>query len=348
MSEEKVVFYDFGEFWLDVTGYRLLKDGVPVQLTHKGFEILHELVSRRDRMLRKEELLNKIWQDCYVEEATLTQHIYMLRKVLQQNGKIYIETVPKSGYRFVAEVEEIIQEKAESKKQIENLYEERPEPIRDIKNDGKNEPEGIKEAEFLTVNDKNPTPKRAKFKMFIPVFTVFVVLAVFAGIFLYLRGGAISPDAKTSGIKTIAVLPFKQIAGKHDEKLGLGMADVLITKLGKGREIEVLPTSAIIRYAGGDVYDLTEVGKNLGADAILTGTIQHDQDLIRVTVQFYNVETRSFLWSEKFDEKVTNIFLLQDSIAERISETLALRVKGSAAQEAGKNYEIVKLNRMMR
>src|SRR5688500_16437007 len=107
MSEEKVIFYDFGDFRLDVVNCRLLKNGAPVQITQKSFEILQELIVKRERMLKKEELLRKVWADCYVEEATLTQHIYMLRKILQQNGRIYIETVPKNGYRFIADVREI-------------------------------------------------------------------------------------------------------------------------------------------------------------------------------------------------------------------------------------------------
>src|SRR5688572_15892339 len=119
MPEEKVIFYDFGDFRLDVVNCRLLKNGIPVQITHKSFEILQKLIEKRDRMLKKEELLSTIWEDCYVEEATLTQHIYMLRKVLQENGKIYIETIPKNGYRFIANVEEINSDSEDLKKQDE-------------------------------------------------------------------------------------------------------------------------------------------------------------------------------------------------------------------------------------
>lgn len=328
MSEEKAVFYDFGEFRLDVLNCRLLKNGVPVQITHKSFEILHELIEKRDRMLKKEELLNKIWSDCYVEEATLTQHIYMLRKVLQQNGNIYIETIPKNGYRFAAQVREILPEtenpgEPESAGQNEFIQQEQ-----------KNSPPT---AEFITGLEKGETLKfqsdepvfskqnPAKKQKFL-LFSGFCVVAVLTGLFFYLRGVNSPPEADSREIKSIAVLPFKHIAEKRDEKLGLGMADVLITKLGKAQNLEVLPTSAIIRYAELDGYELTEVGKNLGVDAVLTGTIQHDEDVIRVTVQFYNVSAQSFLWSEKFDEKITNIFSLQDSISERVSKELALRI----------------------
>lgn len=335
MSEEKVVFYDFGEFRLDVVNCRLLKNGSPVQLTHKSFEILQELIEKRDRMLKKEELLRTIWDDCYVEEATLTQHIYMLRKALQQNGKIYIETFPKNGYRFVADVEEVSFNK----------------------NNGLNEPEKSDREEFSQSNLKtevdaekfeNVKPPQINQRIFkknkpairriAQISAGFCVLAILIGLYFYLRGNNSPPVTKSANVKSIAVLPFKQITAEKDEKLGLGMADVLITKLGNAENLEVLPTSAIIRYAEQDSYNLTEIGKNLGVDAVLSGTIQRDEDIIRVTIQFYNIETQSFLWSEKFDEKLTNIFLLQDSISERISKELALRLKGSPENVSDNNY----------
>ncbi len=335
MSEEKVVFYDFGEFRLDVVNCRLLKNGSPVQLTHKSFEVLHKLIEKRDRMLKKEELLRTIWDDCYVEEATLTQHIYMLRKALQQNGKIYIETFPKNGYRFVADVEEVSFNK----------------------NNGLNEQEKSDREEFSHSNLKteadsekfeNVKPQQISERIFkknkpairriAQISAGLCVLAILIGLYFYLRGNNSPPVTKSANVKSIAVLPFKQIAAEKDEKLGLGMADVLITKLGNAENLEVLPTSAIIRYEEQDSYNLTEIGKNLGVDAVLSGTIQRDEDVIRVTIQFYNIETQSFLWSEKFDEKLTNIFLLQDSISERISKELALRLKGSPESVSDNNY----------
>lgn len=336
MSEEKVIFYDFGEFRLDVVNCRLLKNGVPVPITQKSFEILQELVVKRDRMLKKEELLRKIWADCYVEEATLTQHIYMLRKVLQQNGKVYIETVPKNGYRFIADVREISLLAGDSKKEEET----KPEEI-------------LLDTETSEISEKSEEPNQPQlseakektdgkvgviYKRIAQISTALCLTAILIGVYFYFRGNDPPPAVNPLQIRSVAVLPFKQIADPKDEKLGLGLADVLITKLGKIENLEVLPTSAIIRYAEKDSYNLTDAGKDLGVDAVLSGTIQRDGDVFRVTVQFYNVRTQSFLWSEKFDEKFSNIFLLQDLISERISKELALRLKGNSQNNAEENY----------
>lgn len=336
MPEEKVIFYDFEDFRLDVVNCRLLKNGTPVQLTHKSFEILQKLIEKRDRMLKKEELLSTIWEDSYVEEATLTQHIYMLRKVLQENGKIYIETIPKSGYRFVANVEEINFNPEDLKKQDKPPQSELSANLK-----ADDDSETTKESaaiETLQITEKANKKIKPIYKRIAQISVSIFVLAILIGIYFYQRGNNSPPVTKPPQIRSIAVLPFKQIADEKDEKLGLGMADVLITKLGNVENLEVLPTSAIIRYAENDSYNIREVGKNLGVDAVLSGTIQRDGDVIRVTIQLYNVETQSFLWSEKFDEKFSNIFLLQDSISERISRELALRLKAGSQDISESNY----------
>jgi DNA-binding winged helix-turn-helix (wHTH) protein len=87
----------------------LLCDDVPVPLMPKVFDVLALLVERSGHLVEKNELLNTVWADTFVEETNITRIIYELRKVLgeDKNGNKYIETVAKKGYRFVAEVEEI-------------------------------------------------------------------------------------------------------------------------------------------------------------------------------------------------------------------------------------------------
>ena len=100
--------YHFGPFLLDPDAHLLLRDGRSVPLPPKAFETLVILVRSKGNLLTKEELLNLVWSGSYVEENNLPQYISMLRKVLGENGNgaKYIETVPRLGYRFVAEVQE--------------------------------------------------------------------------------------------------------------------------------------------------------------------------------------------------------------------------------------------------
>jgi pimeloyl-ACP methyl ester carboxylesterase/DNA-binding winged helix-turn-helix (wHTH) protein len=95
--------YEFGPFRLEVAEHRLLRDGQPVRLRGKVFETLHALVARHGHLVRKDELMKLVWPDSIVEENNLDHTISQLRKALGDSGE-YIETVPRQGYRFVAEV----------------------------------------------------------------------------------------------------------------------------------------------------------------------------------------------------------------------------------------------------
>jgi DNA-binding winged helix-turn-helix (wHTH) protein/tetratricopeptide (TPR) repeat protein len=114
MSDQLSQFFDFGPFRLDTGQHLLLRDGTAVPLTPKAFETLLVLVRNRGRIVEKDELLRIVWPDTFVEEATLAQNIFTLRKVLSEGaGRVdqYIRTIPKRGYRFVAAVSEVPDER---------------------------------------------------------------------------------------------------------------------------------------------------------------------------------------------------------------------------------------------
>jgi TolB-like protein/Tfp pilus assembly protein PilF len=139
-------------------------------------------------------------------------------------------------------------------------------------------------------------------------------------------------------VRSIAVLPFKQFTGgAMDDYLDLGLADALITRLTKVRRISVRPTSAIARYAGVNP-DAVQVGRELGVDSVLDGTIQRAGDRIRVTVQLVDVNDGSVLWAEKFDEKFTEIFAVEDSISEQVARSLVLELTTDEQKLLRKRY----------
>jgi Tol biopolymer transport system component/DNA-binding winged helix-turn-helix (wHTH) protein len=114
METETRHLYEFGDFCLDATERLLLRRGRPIQLTPKAFETLAYLVSRGGHVVEKEELLSAVWPNTFVEEATLAQNIFTLRKALGQgrDTEQYIETIPKRGYRFVCSIRELRDEGA--------------------------------------------------------------------------------------------------------------------------------------------------------------------------------------------------------------------------------------------
>src|SRR6266850_2409791 len=98
--------YQFGPFSLDAGERVLLREGRLVPLPAKALSTLLVLVRSSGHLVEKDVLMNEVWPDEDVEEGNLAQHIFMLRKALGESTESprYIETVPRRGYRFVAEI----------------------------------------------------------------------------------------------------------------------------------------------------------------------------------------------------------------------------------------------------
>ena len=212
MSEKTICYYDFGDFRLDVANFRLMQNGSPVPLTQKSFEILQTLIENKNRVVEKDELLRLIWGDYYVEEATLTQHIYMLRKALKQNGggAVFIETIPKHGYRFTADVRGIFQTNGNRPEIFDHEF-EKTSPAETFieKNEAVNIFPQNYNSEILPAS--NSISKRAT------LFASLIGVLIFsAGSIFYLSLNITEPFEKNIG-NSIAVLPFRQVEGKPDE-----------------------------------------------------------------------------------------------------------------------------------
>lgn len=106
LSEGDGHLYEFGGYRLDVKACALKRGGEKVALAPKAFEVLRLLVERRGAVVSKQEMMEEVWAGSFVEEANMTQSVYMLRKVLGKNeeGQDYIENVPRRGYRFAVPV----------------------------------------------------------------------------------------------------------------------------------------------------------------------------------------------------------------------------------------------------
>ena len=98
--------FEFEDFLLDTREKILLHDGKPVSITPKAFQLLLVLVENHGHLVEKDELMNSVWADSFVEEANLAFTIRLLRKALNDDAQKprFIETVPKRGYRFIAGV----------------------------------------------------------------------------------------------------------------------------------------------------------------------------------------------------------------------------------------------------
>ena len=100
-----VTQYDFGPFRAEPRERRLSRDGQPIALPPKAFDLLVILLEQPDRLLRKEDLIDRLWPGVFVEEVNLAQNISTIRRALGGDGReSFIQTVAGAGYRFIAPV----------------------------------------------------------------------------------------------------------------------------------------------------------------------------------------------------------------------------------------------------
>lgn len=136
------------------------------------------------------------------------------------------------------------------------------------------------------------------------------------------------PNASKPPLRVLAVLPFRPlVAQQRDEALVMGMAEVLIARLSSSRELVVRPLSLARRYDTSD-RDPLAAGRELGADVVVDGALQRDRERLRVTARLLRVADGLALWAHAFDVEFTGVFDVQDEIAGRVSEALALRLGG--------------------
>jgi DNA-binding winged helix-turn-helix (wHTH) protein/TolB-like protein/tetratricopeptide (TPR) repeat protein len=299
MTTRDSVRYEFGHFCLDAQEHLLIKDGVPVTVPPKIFSVLLLLVKDRGRLLDKTEIMTTIWPGVYVEEATVTRTISEVRKVLGEGGgKDYILTVPKRGYRFVGPVEI------------------KPEPVPTGNDALEVNPPRLPVSTSIAMRIQKVRRKRLLLGACIVAILALSVLLVAKEVV----GG------RQKALRSVAVLPFKRLGNSGGVRfMELGMLDTLITRLSRLSELDVRPTGEVSKYV--DVQqDPIAVGRALGVDAVLDGSVQQMNDTLRVSVRLIRVRDAKPLWAASFDEKSSSFFALQDAVSEDVANALVSKL----------------------
>jgi len=313
MNRRSLHFYEFGPFRLNITERLLERNSELVPLTPKVFDTLAVLVENNGHIVEKSELMQQLWPDSFVEESSLTQNISLLRRALAEGGdeSQYIETIPKRGYRFIAHVTEV-EETADALINMSGQALVAP-----------SNSAGVAPDSMIVSAKSEPIQRRFLKSGYLPAVSACLALAaVLTAVFL------VRAKRQTENFrpKSVAVLPFKTIGtDRESDLLGLGMADALILKLSRLDQVTVLPTSAVFSLSSHDKEPVT-LGKELGVEGILDGTIQKDGDWVRVTAQLIRLSDGKTVWSGKFDERYGSIFRLQDSISDQLSTSLRFQV----------------------
>jgi DNA-binding winged helix-turn-helix (wHTH) protein/TolB-like protein/Tfp pilus assembly protein PilF len=333
MEQQENLTYDFGRFRLKTAERILLREGEPVPLTPKVFDILITLVEHSGQVVGKDDLMRKVWPTTFVEEGNLTQNVSLLRKALGESagGAQFIETVPRRGYRFVAQINATQTDQASL-------------PVNDllIAPNGNGESAGHFVTTTTTISEDSeispkeitaPSGPSSDFSRFLPfkqnrfgaaVMAGLVIVAV-AGL-VYFTGRSKAGDLGPNAIQSIAVLPFIDEAGDPDaEYINDKIAESLINSLSKIPQLRVVPRSVVAGYKGQQI-DPRQVGRDLNVRGVVTGRMRKHGDIISIQADFIDVDNVAQLWGQHYDHKLADVILVQEDISRDIFENLRLKL----------------------
>jgi DNA-binding winged helix-turn-helix (wHTH) protein/TolB-like protein len=301
-------YLDLPGFTLDVRRRLLLRreSGETIALNAKAFDTLLYLAQHPGEVLDKDTLLSAIWPGVVVEENSLAQNISALRHALgETHGENrYIATVPRRGYRFVAEVT------ARGDSQVQN-------------------------GPPVAAPAGSPSPRGILPRWWLVAIAVAIAMSFGAAWLWRANGEPEQPAASPVPVAPIAtpalaVLPFKPLVlTQRDESLELGMTESLIARLSELDGHVVRPLSSVRRYGAPD-QDPLAAARALAAQVVLDGSLQHSEGRLRVTARLLDVKDGRQIWAKSFDENFTTIFDIQDTIARRVSEALRVPLSDRA------------------
>ena len=323
MSSEINYLIEFGGFRLDPHRRVLWFENRQIQMPLKGLEVLCVLVEGRGDLVTKDELLEKVWADSFVEESNLSRQIYLLRKTFNELGmEGLIETVPRRGYRFTAEVRDhyngsgavTVERLTKSRTLIE-----------------------IEESEERTERDRSAARwLRQSFDQRLLLAPGLLVITLLIGAVTYSTYRNNSGVSAVQGIKSVAVLPFRIIDTSADSSAeSLGLADILITRLSNIKEINVTSLGAV---SGFDHTDAAAFGRGLGTDAVLEGSIYRTAEKVRITARLVKTIDGSVVWTGEFERLPQDEIKLQDEIALQVAGALSLNLSGREKAAISKPY----------
>jgi TolB-like protein/DNA-binding winged helix-turn-helix (wHTH) protein len=367
MSQASSPQYRFTDFCLDVAERRLRRCGVAIPIAPKVFDTLLLLVENSGHLIEKEEFMKKLWPDTFVGDDALARNISILRKVMggSSESQSLIATVPKRGYRFVAEV---THDGLESENfqtadlwHIAKVWREQdvsvmqqtaaPTPAQAAGSNG-NEVPGVRVPLFPTA-----TPPFRFSRVHFLLLTI--ALGVSAGVVTFLLlhfSSSLSQNVFGRGrepsIHSIAVLPLQNLSGDPaQEYLSDGMTDALTTDLAHIASLRVIPRTSTLRYKKSS-KSLPEIARELNVDGIVEGTVQRSGDRVRITAQLIDANSDRHIWANSYERDLQDAFSLHAEIARSIAQQIGAnltpmetqfeelkRKKASGVGLPGKNKE---------
>lgn len=268
--------------------------GVSKRLTPKAVDLLLCLVRHHRQVVTRETLMNEVWQGRAISDEPLNKGIAELRRQLSdvRHNPLYIETIPKRGYRLIADYQPLL-------------------------------PAAAPEHTDSQQQQKSSATRVMRWQPII--ITGFVVVIVFGAVLAW-----VTPNLKPAPApKSIAVLPFASLsADANKDYFAAGVHEELITALSFNSNFDVRSRTSTLPFAN-TTLSLPQIAQALDVDLIVEGSVRHEGDQVRVTAQLIEADSDSHLWSSNYQHplSVENLFATQNRIADDIAAALKLTLQ---------------------
>jgi TolB-like protein/DNA-binding winged helix-turn-helix (wHTH) protein/Tfp pilus assembly protein PilF len=324
--------YRFLDYELSEIDFCLSRGGQRIALEPKALRVLMLLVSRAGRLVDKQELLEAVWPNTFVEENTLTRTIVILRRELGDSSRDskLIETVPTRGYRFIAAVEIL-----PSPGTMPSLLSPGHTGLRAVDagtavavataTDSRPSASPLPESTVEVPAPRIPKPQIPRLGWLL----LALCLSLVATLCLWIWHRR--PHAEVP-IRSLAVLPLDDLSpGPREDYFADGMTDELITELARIPGLRVVSRTSVMQDKG-TRKPLRRIAQELDVDAIVEGSVVRSGDRVRITAQLIDTRSDKHLWAQTFEGPLGDILSLQDNVARDISrETSAVLTPAARA-----------------
>ncbi len=305
--------YRFGQFALDSRKRTVSRADSPVSLTPKAFDVLLFLVQNPNRLVSKEELLQAVWGDTFVEEGNLTQYISHLRKALGDNPEDtrLIVTIARKGYQFTADV--TVAEAADTARQAAVQVSTAESSLADTQ-------PVLRSPAYEAVPK---APRHWRKAAFVGASAVLLAVVCFAS---WRHFGGITPPRSQKIM--LAVLPFENLTGDpNKEYVADGLTEQTISQLGRlnPEQLGVIARTSVMGYKHKDER-LDQIGRDLSVQYVLENSLRESGNHIRLTAQLIQVKDQTHLWSQDYDYLAKDILNVQDDVAKAVAHEIRVRL----------------------
>jgi TolB-like protein/DNA-binding winged helix-turn-helix (wHTH) protein/Flp pilus assembly protein TadD len=322
--------YRFGDYILDISEHSLKCSGRDIVLRPKSFETLAFLVERHGRLVTKDEVLGTVWAGVVVTDGNLTHCIEEIRNAMgdDPHEPLFIQTVPRVGYRFIADVV------TSTRNDLEEIDVEEEE-FEAIRVKFSSEPGRFTGNGFSAGGALRPvTVVSGRWRRTLVIAAPMVVIVVVAVWLVFFRHGA------GEAITSLAVLPFENLSGMTEEEyFADGLTDALISDIAQFSKLRVISRTSVMQYKA-NPRPLNQIGRDLQVDAVVEGSVFRSGNRVRISAALISTRGEKRLWTETYELDQSDLLTLIRTMAGTLAGEIRIELTAAEHSQLMKNTSV--------